>query len=131
MGRSALAAAVQLHVGWLYTSAVHHHVLRHPASLLLPDPSSHRLHQPAPELTAQRAPAFCLSSRANPRSSSPPADYTSKEQNPLRNVGLYVNESDAEAFYPEENPFAPGTFITRQAGCFQLHFKLIPPALDR
>ena len=44
-----------------------------------------------------------------------PADYTSQHQNPLRNVGLYVNEGDTEAFYPEENPFAPGTFITRQA----------------
>lgn len=48
--------------------------------------------------------------------SLPLADYTSQHQNPLRNVGLYVNEIDAEAFYPEENPFAPGTFITRQAG---------------
>ncbi|KAI3428522.1 hypothetical protein D9Q98_007345 [Chlorella vulgaris] len=41
-------------------------------------------------------------------------DYTTQHENPLKHVGFYVNDSDQHPHQSTDNPFAPGTFITRQ-----------------
>ncbi|GAB4814490.1 hypothetical protein N2152v2_001536 [Parachlorella kessleri] len=47
-------------------------------------------------------------------------DYTMKNKNPLTKVGFYENDDDELFFNLTDNPFAPGTYMTRQVRVFLL-----------